>query len=469
MSLHPIDSTIIILYFILVWIIGFWKKSNTRIGEYLLMGRRLSLPAFVMTLVSTWYGGILGVSEFSFSYGISNWIVFGVPYYVFGIIFALFIAKRARVSNAETIPDLLRTTYGETSGKIGAVWVFLLASPAPYLLTVAFLIQFFFGLNLVPAMLVGLVFSTLYILRGGLAAVVRTDILQFFLMYLGFIVMAVVGWQAVGSFEHLVTLLPASHTSLSGGHSIGYIVVWFFIAMWTLVDPGFHQRVYASSDPKTARKGILIAVACWFVFDLLTTWTGLIARALLPTDTAPGQAFLDLSAKILPVGIQGLFLLGIFATVMSTLDSTTLVTAQTIGYDLLARMRRFTNRNPVSLTQIGMGISLGVAFCLAILLPSVVNLWYAIGTIVLPGLLIPVITSLYHDLSINSGLLKLSMLIGPGISLLWFFWGKVDTWNYYLGLEPFYPGMLISLIIWSLGMVKRYGFQLIKYSEDGAS
>ncbi|HCW75730.1 MAG TPA: sodium:phosphate symporter, partial [Candidatus Marinimicrobia bacterium] len=83
----------------------------------------------------------------------------------------------------------------------------------------------------------------------------------------------------------------------------------------------------ATKNPETARTGIIIAVCCWFVFDLLTTWTGLLARALLPSTTIPGQAFLDLSAKILPVGIQGLFLLGIFATVMSTLDSTTLVTA----------------------------------------------------------------------------------------------------------------------------------------------
>ncbi|MCF7841074.1 MAG: hypothetical protein K9N22_09895, partial [Candidatus Marinimicrobia bacterium] len=98
MNLHPLDTAIIVVYFILIWVLGFWKKSDTKIGVYILMGRRLSLPAFVMTLVSTWYGGILGVSEFSFSYGISNWIIFGVPYYVFGLAFAFFLAQRARLS-----------------------------------------------------------------------------------------------------------------------------------------------------------------------------------------------------------------------------------------------------------------------------------------------------------------------------------------------------------------------------------
>ncbi|MCF7903459.1 MAG: sodium:solute symporter family protein [Candidatus Marinimicrobia bacterium] len=455
MKLHPIDTTIIVFYFILIWVLGFWKKSDTKIGDYILMGRRLTLPAFVMTLVSTWYGGILGVSEFSFSYGISNWIIFGVPYYVFGLFFAFFLAHRARLSQAETIPGLLRQNYGEASGKIGALWVFLLASPAPYLLTVAFLLQFFFGFGLILAMILGLVFSTLYILRGGLGAVVRTDMFQFLLMYLGFVTMAVIGWHTVGSFAHLKAMLPPEHLSLTGGHSFAYILVWFFIAMWTLVDPGFHQRVYATRDHRTARKGIILAVVCWFVFDLLTTWTGLLARALLPDLDNPAQAFLELSAHILPIGIQGLFLLGIFATVMSTLDSTTLVTAQTLGYDILARLKRFGSHNPVRLTQIGMGLSLGLAFVMAVFMPSVVNLWYTLGTLILPGLLLPVITSLVPILRVGKQYILWGMILGPLSAGVWYWFGKIDTWQYYWGLEPFYPGMLVGLFLWGMGLVNR--------------
>ncbi len=64
--------------------------------EYLVMGRTLALPSFVASLVSTWYGGVLGVGEYSFRYGISNWIVFGVPYYIGAALFAIFFARRAR-------------------------------------------------------------------------------------------------------------------------------------------------------------------------------------------------------------------------------------------------------------------------------------------------------------------------------------------------------------------------------------
>ena len=60
--------------------------------DYLVAGRRLTLPAFVATLVSTWYGGILGVGEYAWRHGLSNWLVFGVPYYLYAAVFAFLLA-----------------------------------------------------------------------------------------------------------------------------------------------------------------------------------------------------------------------------------------------------------------------------------------------------------------------------------------------------------------------------------------
>src|SRR5512135_2768822 len=93
-----LDSTLIAVDFIAVLFIGFRaaRRGRGESDDFLLAGRTLTLPMFVATLVSTWYGGILGVGEFSYRYGISNWIVFGVPYYVFALVFALFLANKIR-------------------------------------------------------------------------------------------------------------------------------------------------------------------------------------------------------------------------------------------------------------------------------------------------------------------------------------------------------------------------------------
>ena len=64
--------------------------SGATVIDLLLMGRQLTLPMFVGTLVATWYGGIFGVTEIAFSKGIYNFITQGLFWYVAYIIFALF-------------------------------------------------------------------------------------------------------------------------------------------------------------------------------------------------------------------------------------------------------------------------------------------------------------------------------------------------------------------------------------------
>ncbi len=446
MILHPLDYGILIVYLLAILGIGSLRKSHDDAAGYMLIGRKLSLPAFVMTLVSTWYGGILGVSEFSFSYGISNWVIFGLPYYVFGIAFSLGVAKRARNLEVSSLPEIMVRDYGEQAGRLAAFLVLLLANPAPYILTLGILLNYFLGLSLTLGIIVGTLFSLLYILRGGFASVVNTDKVQFILMFLGFLVIIMVLSLDYKTPFELWQSLPPSHRSLSGGHSFGYILVWFFIGSWTLVDPGFHQRVYATTTASVAKRGILVAVGFWFVFDVMTTLTGLYAFAYLSSNTVPSQAFLVLGHLILPVGLQGLFYIGIMATVMSTLDSNALISGITLGKDILAGFPTFRRYKTESLIKIGMLVILLLGVWLAISLPSVIDLWYTFGTIAIPGLLIPTLTSIFRKPMTRLAAI-LNLAIAPFISWLWFLFGKVDAWSYFLGIEPFYPGMLSSVLI----------------------
>src|SRR5688572_16930813 len=50
--------------------------------ELLLMGRQLTLPLFVATLVATWYGGIFGVTALAYEKGIYNFLTQGVFWYL---------------------------------------------------------------------------------------------------------------------------------------------------------------------------------------------------------------------------------------------------------------------------------------------------------------------------------------------------------------------------------------------------
>jgi len=204
-SLGWLDGGLIIGYLLLLVFLS-WRSARSGPADgisgdehFLLSGRRLTLPAFVATLVSTWYGGILGVGEFSYLYGISQWVVMGLPYYVFAVLFAVFFAGKIRENPAISIPESVGAVYGTRASKLSAGLIFMLVNPAPYLLMTAVLASFMLGVDGWYIVVGVAVFSALYVSWGGFGAVVRTDMLQVVLMYGGFIVLLIFAWQYAGN------------------------------------------------------------------------------------------------------------------------------------------------------------------------------------------------------------------------------------------------------------------------------
>ena len=451
--MHWLDLSILILYVGLLIGFGFYrtKQSGKDPEEFLLAGRKLSLPGFVVTLVSTWYGGILGIGENTYSYGIQTWFIFALPYYIFAILFAFLIAGRINETKFISIPDQFHGRYGKTAGIVSALYILFLANPAPYILSIGILLQFTTGLSFGLSLLMATGLSLSYIWIGGFKAVVRTDGLQFGFMFVGFLLLLIFSMKSSGPISELV--LPVSHLSITGGASIQYIVVWFFIALWTFVDPGFYQRCAAAKSPQTAKKGILISIGFWFIFDILTLSTGLYAKALL-TAGDPLFAYPRLGAMVLPPLAYGIFITGLLATIMSTIDSLGLISAITFGRDILWRIQSPTstdklkwNNESTIFVRKGLIITAFIALILAFSIPSVVKLWYGLGSILVPGLVLPFLISFKNNRPKENVLL---MMISPVlVSIFWIVLGKLLN-GYPFGLEPFYPGILTSVLVYIL-------------------
>jgi solute:Na+ symporter, SSS family len=417
-------------------------------GDYLSAGRRVSLPAFVATLVCTWYGGILGVGEYAWSWGLVNWLALGAFYYLFAGLYAVFLAGRVRASSALSIPEQIAFAHGPAAGRVAAVYALLMVSPAPYLLMTALLLSVILGTGFLPALLLAVGLTVAYVWRGGLPAVIATDLLQFGLMFAAFASTLV--WLVLehGGLAFLQAELPAAHLQIPGDLGWSSVLLWGFVALWTLVDPGFHQRVGVARDTRTARRGIWLAIGCWFVFDGLTTACGLYARALLPQLGQPALAYPAL-AGLLPPLLQGLFLGGLLAVVLSTLDSFCFLSGSTVVRDLLGRRGGVDERR---LLRQGILWTTLAAALLAWSLRSVVQMWITIASLGIPVLL-PVLLSSFGRTSSPSrhspaGLV--SMLAGGALSLVWLLagWAQAqDGWpRYPLGLEPIYPGLAASAL-----------------------
>ena len=431
----------------LIWIGIFRIKDQSASQEdFILSGRRLSLGGFVATLVTTWYGAILGVGENTFLYGIQTWFIFALPYYGFALGYAFWIAPKIREKNFLSIPDHFRFHYGETAGIISALLITFLASPAPYILSMGILLQFLFGINLGSALLISTIFSVIYVWNGGFSAVVKTDILQFILMFIGFFLLIGFSWNEFGSPAVLIKSISETHLDPLGGNTVQYILVWFFIAAWTFIDPGFYQRCAAAKSPEIAKKGLLISIGFWTVFDCLTVLSGLYAVVMIQTDQAL-LSFPLLGANILPIGVFGLFITGLLATIMSTIDSLSLISAITFGRDILWRIQRpRMDSNPIPLVRKGLVIISFLSLFLAFAVPSVVGLFYAIGSVLIPGLILPFVFTLWNEkISLSERLANQWIITPVVVSLGWFGISQLSGESF-MGIEPFYPGMVVSIL-----------------------
>ena len=424
-------------------------------------GRTLTLPAFVATLVATWYGGILGVGELSYTNGLGTWAVFGLPYYLFAVLYALFFAQRVRGEGDLTIPDRLQTAHKSRAVALaGAGLLFLMITPAPYVLMLGTLFGFLFHLAPLPALLIATALTVTFVVFGGFSTDVRTNIVQFVLMFAGFGLMVFYAAQKYGSVPALWAALPAPLTHLTGTMTVPVIVVWYFIALQTFVDPGFHQRCSAAKTPQTARNGILLSVACWAIFDTLTLLSGLYARVLLPDLAEPIQSYPLLSQLVLPPGVKGLFWVGMMAPIMASVLGYTFIGAITLGRDVVWRMGWAKTHDDVWWTRLGIFATAGLSIAIARALPSVVGQWYAIGSACVPGLLVPLLTAYAPPRFRAAPKATLAgMAGGTGLPLFWIVWaarhGGLETANYPLGVEPMYVGLAVSGLCWGMGLLAK--------------
>ena len=137
---------------------------------------------------------------------------------------------------------------------------------------------------------------------------------------------------------------------------------------------------------------------------------------------------------------------------MSTIDSLGFVSAITFGRDILWRIRSQGGKSDkewdiasTNFIREGLIVTAFIALSLAFIIPSIVKLWYILGSILVPGLILPFLIS-FSKKKISI----LPMMIFPIIiGFVWIIIGELHG-NYPLGLEPFYPGILTSIIIYGI-------------------
>jgi SSS family solute:Na+ symporter len=274
--------------------------------------------------------------------------------------------------------------------------------PALSLFALGRITEVVFGIDArLGALLLGSV-ALLYTLLGGLWAVAITDTIQFILMCLTLAIAVPLLMGKVGGFEAVAEFAPDTFFAPFGGIPILLMFAYAATGISILVDPGFYQRIFAAKSAQQARNAMLIAIGVWIVYDWLVTAGGMMAAAAvhagdLPADLHPNDALLTAVVYALPVGLVGIFLAGVLATAMSTIDSYTLVAGANIAFDVYRPLVKpnASDQELVRYTRFGVIVSWVLGYSLAFMFDRLMALWVFTATFLTSIVLVPIFMGLY--------------------------------------------------------------------------
>jgi SSS family solute:Na+ symporter len=459
-----IDLGIIVAYIVMMLGVGFYVfRQAPDFEEYLVAGRSMTTPILVCTLASTYYGldVLFGTSEIAFNDGIVAF--FGYTGWSLGIyVFAAFaLSRKLREANFTSLPEILDRHYGRGAATFGAVASIFYSIPALSLFALGRITEVIFGIDArIGALLLGSV-ALLYTLWGGLWAVAITDTIQFVLMCLTLAVAVPLLMVEFGGFDAVASFAPEGYFAPFGGIPTPLMIAYAATGISILVDPGFYQRIFAAQSFRQVRNAMLIAVGVWTVYDWLVTAGGMMAAAAvhsgaLPADLHPNDALLAAVVYALPVGLTGIFLAGVLATAMSTIDSYTLVAGANVAYDLYRPIVKpsASDRDLVRLTRYGIVVSWVFGYGLAFMFDRLMSMWVFIATFLTSTVLVPIFMGLFWKGKRTplAGMLSCAMGLGGVIA-------------YYLGIN--YLGVeneLYGTYIWTFEIG---GFPFSLWQEYG--
>lgn len=341
-----IDAIIIISYFVIILAIGLWSRRRAKdvsVNEYFLSSNSLRWPSIAMSTIGTniHAGHFLGMMGSAYLYGLAqaNLEINAI----FGILVAAFLFVPLYLKyKVITISQFFERTFGPRVAltySLLSMVLFATLYVGSTLFWGAYAVNAVFGEQLrfisndpmirVAALLVVLgTFSATYTLLGGLTAVVRTDVFQFILLLLGGVILLVLSVNAVGGWEQLYEKTPhLMHLHLPADHPT---LPWTAIFSMLLLNLNYWgcnqvilQRALAARNLREAQIGLLVGGALKYVMAAIIILPGVALAGMLidrPLQD-PDQSYIVLIDTLLPTGLRGIILVGLFASLMSSVDS----------------------------------------------------------------------------------------------------------------------------------------------------
>ncbi len=411
----------------------FFMRKNKTTDDYYVGGRKLSSLHIGLSVVATDVGGgfSIGLGGLGFTMGLSgSWLLFTglLGAWLSGVLLIPRVSGIARRKGFLSFPQFLEYKYNKTvallAGLISAIG-YLGFTSSQILAGAKLASSTFPSLSLDSALLVMGAIAVIYTVLGGLKAVIYTDTVQWIVLMVGLIFVALpFTYYKIGGLDVVEDTLSPEFLSLTN-IKWQQFVNWMFtiIPIW-FIGMTLYQRIYASRDTKTAKKAWFFAGLFEYpIMAFIGVLLGMFARVAMENNMLPGYHIGNLDAEmglpvllrtILPVGLMGIVLSAYFSAVMSTADSCLMASSGNILADVLKMHNR---PNSVRLSQILTLIIGSVALILAYSMTSVLDLMLHSYSFMVSGMIIPVMMALFIKSPSSKAAIS-SMVTGGTLTLI---------------------------------------------------
>ncbi|MGC0779455.1 MAG: hypothetical protein WCD68_19845, partial [Candidatus Acidiferrum sp.] len=229
--LSTVDLVIVVFYFVLVLAIGFYLKERANTGEdFFMAGREMTAWVAGLAFLSANLGSLelMGWAGNAYKYGIlaAHWYWIGaIPAM---LLLALVMIPFYHICRTHSVPGYLKLRYGEGSRTLASVsfafMTVLMSGINMYAMAVV--MRVVLGWDIHFSIWVSSVTVAVYVALGGLRSAIFNEVLQFFLIWAGALLIPILGLVEAGGWNGLKARILQNLTEQHVANPAAYTHLW---------------------------------------------------------------------------------------------------------------------------------------------------------------------------------------------------------------------------------------------------
>ena len=455
--------TVLVLYLGIMAFIGWYagRKTNS-IGDFFVLSGKAGVLVSGIAYFSTQFsmGTFLGTPGTIYGVGYAGMAI-SVPGAVFCMILPALLIGRKLITLGHkygflTMADYLTDRYHskKMSGVLGVMMLFFLVPMmGAQIIGAGVIVHVFTGLpEWVGVVGMGII-VILYCMSGGMKGAMMTDVIQGSLMIATAVVTFIVSVVMGGGFSNINHTLqsmneayltfPGANGYMPWTYYVSNIVLWSF---FTMGQPHLFTKFFAMKDHKTMFKAILLGTAGMFFSATLIEWAGVNGIASIQNIEKADQIIPMILQRGLNPFLASIFIAGIVAAGMSTIDGILVTTTGAVTRDIYQKIinKDATDEAVMKLSKVVTVIIGIIVICFGVFQPGSIfeiNLFAFSGMAIF---VVPILFGIYWKKATAKG--AVAAVIAGIISLLLFTLNP-SVKALAMGFHALFPTTIISSIV----------------------